>query len=1796
MKKLGMAVAACVCALGAMANTYYVTPLGAGGKDGSDWANAFGSIQAAVDAAGTEASTVFLKYGDYSLETSVSIGASADLVFIGGCTGEGTARGTEATVLKPVEEVRTRFFSVAGTKAAPAAVAFDGLTMTGGSMPTGASRSGMAVYATYTALTLADCVFEGNGGQFLDNGNASYSRYGGAIYLEGGTLTATGTTFRGNYLQANSPGSGTSAYGGALYLKSATVALTNDVFEGNYLLIQHFWANGGAIDLETCPSVSIVGCAFTSNHVQWAESYPNDRVYGGTLYASGCASLEIEDCTFTGSWINSYHSPAGYAMTFGHGGTMYLTGGSQNVAIRRTTVVDCGYRAAAKSYDSGAITLASGNLALENVLVRGIKGSGIELRGGTLNAVNSMVIGASSFGIEQSGGTATLVNSIVRGCTIAAFSTVGGTVAATYCVLQNEMEGEGNMTSNPLFRDEAAGDFTVPWYSPLVDRGADVDGLVTDLAGNVRPQDGNCTGEPKYDIGCYEAPTYTVDLACATMFSKESGMEPLDVTVTATVAGTARHNLTYKWTLTRTFGSSITTTESTTDEPELVLPGLEAGSYAVSCEVRNGDGLTRTSIAVNSLEVKGDSLYVTPTGSGVKDGSSWSDALPGVAAAVARAGTTPTKLRLLAGDYELSEQITVAVGANLTVIGGHTGVGNERGAGASVVKPAEGVRTRLFNAEGTAASPITVAFDGVTLTGGSMPSGVSQYGMAIYAKNAVLTFAGCVLEGNGGEFSDNGNNGYSRFGGAVYLESGTFTATGTTFRRNYIKSNTPGSGTSAYGGALYLKSATVALTNDVFEGNYLLIQHFSANGGAIDLESCPSAAIVSCTFTSNHVQRAESYGNDRVYGGTLYASGCASLLVEDCAFTGSWINSYHDTLGTSMTFGHGGTMFLAGGSQNATIRRTVVQNCGYRAAAANYDSGAVTLAGGTLTMENVLIGHIHGNCFEMRGGTANVRRCTFAGAEESRGAQGYGMYQTAGSATVTECIVAGNAKGGYIANSVSPATFTYCCLQDTGLGLGNFREDPLFADATYFHVKSRAGRYDGGWFAGGAWVTDDETSPALDRGDPASAVGDEPQPNRHLANVGYDAGLSVATKTYLGEPAVPTALAVYLYPPELADGTATIRGESACADGGVAEVTVCWGATDGGDDLTAWQNHEAFPNIADWTLVERTIETDAGRTYVRLRTDDGSTTAWSATASFVPPRKPALADTSLSHVTRTSFIAHGTLTDNGDVDTQVYLRYWTNDESEAVTVLYDDGKPVAPGTVFEIPAIGLEPGVTYHYAIEAKNGSGTVGETLEVTTVTTDPITVYVTPEGAGVKDGSSWANAFGNLQDAIDVCFCADDLICLKSGDYLAAQTKDAMEYSHYVVSGAAGLTIRGGYAGEGDARSTVPTVLRRDKSAVPNPNRRILHATNSTLTFEDLTVADGSCNDTKMKYGHGLLLDTCVTTVRNCVFEKNGRSPGVGGTFYGGAIYAKSGSLAVEGCLFDGNWINHWGDNSSSIGGAIYASGVALTVTGSSFVRNWTANMYQETHGGAIYASGGTFLLENSTFMTNCVIKNAHSSSSEGYGGTLELNGVTAPVIRDCTFQGGYTAASFPRGNIYLAGGSQKVTIERCKFLETGKDNKRPQGGSAITAGGIYLESGSLDLKNCLLAGVGVNNAVDVKGGTFSAVNCTVVDVANVGIAQTAGTASVTNSIVWNCGGGATTGAVTLDHSETVKDPLLYPATHKRAYHLKHGSPCAGAGDASVWTAADTDLDGLPRIKNGKVDLGCYSFNAPGFLLMVK
>ena len=93
-----------------------------------------------------------------------------------------------------------------------------------------------------------------------------------------------------------------------------------------------------------------------------------------------------------------------------------------------------------------------------------------------------------------------------------------------------------------------------------------------------------------------------------------------------------------------------------------------------------------------------------------------------------------------------------------------------------------------------------------------------------------------------------------------------------------------------------------------------------------------------------------------------------------------------------------------------------------------------------------------------------------------------------------------NAAGSY--NNASSAT--------------DIHVDPLYAastdttdpDAVDLHLKSETGRWDGS-----QWVSDDQTSPCIDSGDPASPYANEPAPNGERANIGAYGNTAEASKS-----------------------------------------------------------------------------------------------------------------------------------------------------------------------------------------------------------------------------------------------------------------------------------------------------------------------------------------------------------------------------------------------------------------------------------------------------------------------------------------------------------------------------------------------------------------------------------------------------------------------------------------------------------------------------------------------------------
>ncbi|NLO08153.1 MAG: hypothetical protein GX131_20200, partial [candidate division WS1 bacterium] len=106
-----------------------------------------------------------------------------------------------------------------------------------------------------------------------------------------------------------------------------------------------------------------------------------------------------------------------------------------------------------------------------------------------------------------------------------------------------------------------------------------------------------------------------------------------------------------------------------------------------------------------------------------------------------------------------------------------------------------------------------------------------------------------------------------------------------------------------------------------------------------------------------------------------------------------------------------------------------------------------------------------------------------------------------GSATISNSIVWANTDGTPLQGNID---VDYCCIGPDAVNVGgtdNFNADPLFVDGGVdgYHLKSVFGRWNH-WSQ--SWIVDDEHSPCIDNGDPASDFSRESDPNGGRVNLG----------------------------------------------------------------------------------------------------------------------------------------------------------------------------------------------------------------------------------------------------------------------------------------------------------------------------------------------------------------------------------------------------------------------------------------------------------------------------------------------------------------------------------------------------------------------------------------------------------------------------------------------------------------------------------------------------------------------
>ena len=226
-------------------------------------------------------------------------------------------------------------------------------------------------------------------------------------------------------------------------------------------------------------------------------------------------------------------------------------------------------------------------------------------------------------------------------------------------------------------------------------------------------------------------------------------------------------------------------------------------------------------------------------------------------------------------------------------------------------------------------------------------------------------------------------------------------------------------------------------------------------------------------------------------------------------------------------------------------------------------------------------------------------------------------------------------------------------------------------------------------------------------------------------------------------------------------------------------------------------------------------------------------------------------------------------------------------------------------------------------------------------------------------------------------------------------------------------------------------------------------------------------------------------------------------------------------------------------------------------------TGAYLESTRGAGVYFQGGGTL-------NSCVV---NGNSTDNSGGGVYCNGTG--TLNNCTVSGNDTMGM--GGGVYLNGG----TMNNCLISE---NSVSVTDTNNFSAAGVAMGPGSV-LNNCTVVGNWANNYYSVGGVYFDAggtVNNCIVWSNRMNTLWYGGA-----GVVSNIGGSGGVVRYTCSFGGVIAgvDGCItnHPVFEDAGYRLSIGSPCIDAGTNGC-AIGSTDLDGSPRIINGRVDMGAY------------
>ncbi|MBN2269725.1 MAG: hypothetical protein JXN61_03870 [Sedimentisphaerales bacterium] len=437
---------------------------------------------------------------------------------------------------------------------------------------------------------------------------------------------------------------------------------------------------------------------------------------------------------------------------------------------------------------------------------------------------------------------------------------------------------------------------------------------------------------------------------------------------------------------------------------------------------------------------------------------------------------------------------------------------------------------------------------------------------------------------------------------------------------------------------------------------------------------------------------------------------------------------------------------------------------------------------------------------------------------------------------------------------------------------------------------------------------------------------------------------------------------------------------------------------------------------------------------------------------------------------------------------------------------------------------------------------------------------IYVDGDSMGRNDGSTWADAFNSLQDAL-ASASNGNRVRVAAGVYApdsgAAVTPGDRAATFQLIDG---VSVKGGFAGFGE----------------PSPKLRDVIAYESILSG-DLATDDGAGFENNAENSYHVVTGsgTNSTTVLDGFTISGGNAESLGG----GGMLNISGGPTVTDCKFSAN--------SAAKGGGMYNEQAYPTITGASFIENraFLNSATDDLGGGGMYNRRSSPVLEDCLFAGNSV---AASTGDGGDGGAIFCD-QSSPTLVNCVILAN-TARRSGGGIASLWGGTAVGgLLVNCLFNANsagvkgggldilddtvGLTNCTFSANSATSGGGIYAEDAEALLVNCILYGNTDN------GG----------NVENAQIRTAGGSLAIDYSCVegWSGALGGTGNIGSNPHFEDADGADNIAGTEDDDLRISAGSLCIDAGsNAALPPFVTTDLDGNPRIIRDVVDMGAYEF----------